>query len=255
MPGKSRRFGWVPDLPDQRDHLLTPISLTAALALPTSADLRPLAGPIFDQGDLGSCTANAVAQHIMMDLAKQQATVITPSRLFIYYQERVLENSVHHDAGAYLRDGIKVVAQYGSCLEKDWPYVIRQYAKKPPVTAYNNALQHQALEYLRVTQDKDQLRGCLAAGYPFVFGFSVYESFLTASVESYGDAPLPDPKERLLGGHAVVAVGYNDSTNRFRFANSWGADWGDGGFGTLPYAYLCNSNLADDIWTIRLMEG
>jgi C1A family cysteine protease len=113
---------------------------------------------------------------------------------------------------------------------------------------------HQALLYQRVPRVLDQLKGCLAEGFPFVFGFSVYDSFESRAVAKSGEVPMPRRRDALVGGHAVLAVGYDDRAERFVVRNSWGARWGEGGYGTMPYAYLLDGGLSDDFWTVRLIE-
>jgi C1A family cysteine protease len=254
MVRKIQRYGWVPDLPDQRDRpYAAPRRVLAAL--PKSCDLRPLCPPVLDQGELGSCTANAIANAHRFDQMKQgSAGHFLPSRLFIYYNERAIEGTVKEDAGAQIRDGIKTLAKQGACPEARWPYDIAKFAKRPPAPAYREAEKHQAIRYQRLTPTLRQLKGCLAEGYPFVFGFSVYESFESAAVARTGKAPLPAKDERSIGGHAVLATGYDDRRQRFIVMNSWSASWGDKGYFTLPYAYLTNQSLADDFWTIRVVE-
>ena len=255
MTRKIKRYGWIPDLPDQRDHLyFAPRPVLAKL--PKKIDLRTLCPPVFDQGQLGSCTANAIAAAHQFDQMKQnKPKVFTPSRLFIYYNEREIEGTIKEDAGAMIRDGIKTLAKQGAAPESAWPYVIAKFATRPPKKCYEAGLAHQALSYQRLTPDIAQLKGCLAAGYPFVFGFSVYESFETEAVAKTGAVPLPDGSgERLLGGHAVLAVGYDDAKQRFLVRNSWGTGWGFAGYCTFPYAYLLDANLSDDFWTVRVVE-
>ena len=179
-----------------------------------------------------------------------------PSRLFIYYNERVIEHTVSTDSGAMIRDGIKSVAKSGVCPEiPDWPYDIAKFAQKPPSQAYQNAKAHKAASYSRLLSSTPQLKGCLASGYPFVFGFSVYESFESETVARSGIVPMPQPSEKQLGGHAVLAVGYDDRQQRFIVRNSWGPHWGMKGYFTIPYAYLTDNNLADDFWTVRIIGG
>jgi C1A family cysteine protease len=136
-----------------------------------------------------------------------------------------------------------------------WPYVISKFAKQPPAAASKEALKHQALSYMRIAQNIALMKGCLASGYPFVFGFTVYDSFESDAVAKSGTVPMPAPSEGVLGGHAVLAVGYDDAKQRIIVMNSWGTGWGMKGFFTMPYAYLTDSNLADDFWTIRLVEA
>ncbi|MBU6401136.1 MAG: C1 family peptidase [Verrucomicrobia bacterium] len=251
---KNRRYGWIPDLPDQRDHLYAapPAVLTK---LPDRVDLRPVCPPVYDQGELGSCTANAIAGAIQFDLKKERhKPLFTPSRLFIYYNERVLEGTVDSDSGAMIRDGIKSVARQGDCPEPDWPYDIARFTVKPPPRCYTEAIQHRAVQYQRLTPVLNQLKGCLVSGYPFVFGFTVYESFESPGVARTGVVPMPASDEQVIGGHAVLAVGYNENQQRFIVRNSWGTKWGLKGYFTMPYGYVTNPTLADDLWTIRVVS-
>lgn len=250
----ERSYGWRPDLPDHRDHVYAVARVTGPL--PTSVDLRANCPPVYDQGELGSCTGNAIAAAYAFAKRKEldSKTFIAPSRLFIYYGERALEGTISQDAGAQIRDGIKVVAKSGVCMEKTWPYVISQFKKKPSKAAFDEGLKNQAVTYARVPQTKDAMRACLASGFPVVFGFSVYEAFEGDAVASTGVLNLPTHKEQMLGGHAVLCVGYDDKTQRFLVRNSWGTGWGMAGYFTMPYTYLLNDNLASDLWTIRTVE-
>jgi len=197
---------------------------------------------------------NAIAAALQFERMKQNLSDFTPSRLFIYYNERVLEGTVNSDSGAQIRDGIKSVNHQGACPESDWPYDIAQFTKKPPTNAYQDALKDRAVSYQQVVQTLSQMKGCLASGYPFVFGFAVYESFESQQVAGGGHAPMPAPGEAQIGGHAVMAVGYEDANQWFVIRNSWGPAWGMHGYVTLPYAYLTEANLSSDFWTIRLIS-
>jgi C1A family cysteine protease len=264
---KTGRYGWLPDLPDVRDHLFAAPMATIG-ALPAAVDLREhCPGTVYDQGRIGSCTANAIAGAFEFDLLKQSLSDFMPSRLFIYYNERAKEGAVHTDSGAMIRDGIKSVAKLGVCSEDAWPYDDTPPAveggpwprgaaagKRPPKACYSDAKGSEALSYQRVVRSLAQFKGCLAAGYPFVFGFTVYESFESEEVAKTGVAPMPTSDEQVLGGHAVLAVGYDDSTARFLVRNSWGPGWGMGGYFTFPYAYLTETGLSQDFWTIRQVD-
>jgi len=252
MGTKSREFGWRPDKPDQRDYRY---AIAAPIVLPPNVDLRPQCPTVYDQGQLGSCTGNSIAGAIQFELMKQNTDVFTPSRLFIYYNERVMENTVKSDAGAEIRDGIKSVATLGVCTELEWPYKVTQFTTKPSAKCFKDAKKDVVSQYLRLDNTSlNDLKTCLAQGYPFVLGFSVYESFESATVAKTGVVNMPKKKEKMLGGHAVCCVGYNDKTQRFIVRNSWGSGWGQAGYFTIPYAYLTNSNLSDDFWTIRLVN-
>ena len=241
------RYGWVPDIPDHRDRLFA----AAPVTLPDAVDLRPGCPPVYDQGQLGSCTANAIAAALQFDELRQHEpdAKSIPSRLFIYFNERAVENTVKSDAGARIRDGIKTVNRLGACPESMWPYDIAKFATKPPAACYRQARFCQAVSYLRISASVTAMQGCLAAGFPFAAGIAVYESFESAAVARSGVVPMPGPAEKSLGGHAVLIVGYRRAIGRFIGRNSWGAGWGDRGYFSLPNEYLVE--LGRDFWTIR----
>jgi C1A family cysteine protease len=271
MTAPTRRkvagYGWSPDLPDARDHLYTAPHLALASA-PPRMDLRNgLLPDVYDQGPIGSCTANAIAAAFQFDLRKENLADFLPSRLFIYYNERAMEGDTGFDSGAQLRDGIKSIANLGVCPENEWPYDATpaeseggpfppgaRDGEKPGAECYQDALNSRATSYARLNhRDLDQLRGCLASGYPFVFGFTAYENLESAEVRQTGDIPMPGPEDRAIGGHAVLAVGYDDTRKAFLIRNSWGTDWGQKGYGTMPYAYLQEPLLSSDFWTVRVV--
>lgn len=247
-------FGWNRDIPDHRDKYLQ--TATARVALPPLMDLRTTGflPPVYDQGDLGSCTANAIAAAVDFERKKQGEPFITPSRLFIYYNERDIEGDPSQDAGAQIRDGIKSVASQGVCPETEWPYSDQstKFALKPPPACYTDALKFKALTYSRVTQVDYFLKHCIAIlGRPVVFGFSVFSSFESDAVAASGIVPMPGSDDAPVGGHAVLAVGYNDATKMFIVRNSWGSGWGQSGYFNLPYAYLLDPSMASDFWVIE----
>lgn len=246
-----KHYGWLPDLPDHRDLRYRSIA-PRAVTLPPSIDLAPDCSPVEDQGQLGSCTANALAGALeYLDTKAGQFADL--SRLFIYYNERAVEGTVNSDNGAFIRDGIKTLAKQGVCPEVKWPYVISSFAKKPPKSCYTVALKHRIVSYHRI-ETVDEMRTCLSEGYPFVFGFTVYDAFESAAVSKTGTLNLPKKTEKVVGGHAVLGVGYNDKQKRFLVRNSWGPGWGKKGYFTIPYAYLGDRNLSDDFWTIRTSD-
>ena len=249
----QKHYGWRPDHPDMRDYLL---AVEPAKALPRTVSLRSKMPPVYDQGQLGSCTANSIGAILEFNELKQaEADATTPSRLFIYYNERAMEGTVKQDSGAEIRDGIKSVAQLGAPPETDWPYVITKFATKPPAKSYRDALKHEAIQYARVPQTQMGIQNVLAAGYPISFGFTVYESF-ESDVGSNGIVPMPEPDERTLGGHAVVAVGYKTIRGQLYFEcrNSWGPDWGDHGYFWLPAATSRAAASRSDFWVIEQVE-
>jgi len=250
---KNTYYGWKRDLPDFRDFDYKPNKETL-LSLPAKVNLRPMCPPIYDQGQLGSCTANAIGAAFEFELLKQKIIDFTPSRLFIYYNERVIEGSVNADSGAQIRDGIKSINKQGVCTETSWPYIITKFKSKPVTKCYTEALKNKLISYHSINNDLNTMKACLADGFPFVFGFSVYDSFESPEVAKTGTVKLPLKTEKLLGGHAVCAVGYDDTLQRFIVRNSWGVAWGKVGYFTMPYAYLTNAKLASDFWTIRVVE-
>jgi C1A family cysteine protease len=256
MAQQSHGYGWIPDLPDQRDHLYA-APIVDPQDLPSGVDLRSHCPPVYDQGQLGSCTANAIAgAYQFCEMKEGAANDFVPSRLFIYYNERVIEHTVASDSGAQIRDGIKSVANQGVCPEDLWPYNIANFAERPPANCYQVALQNKVTLYQRLAQNIYQMKACLASGFPFVFGFTVYDSFESPDVAKTGIVPMPSSDESVLGGHAVVAVGYDDSQQSFIVRNSWGSGWGLQGYFMMPYAYLTQAHpvLASDFWTIRVVS-
>lgn len=268
ISNRIKGTGWVPDIPDHRDYMYRVTAPGVDIdQLPPKVDLRELQAmqfPILDQGQLGSCTANAISAAITFCKNKQdngsRSNIVTPipffpSRLFIYYNERYMERTINSDSGAMIRDGIKSVNELGACDEVIWPYIIPRFTKRPSSQSYKEALQHQALMYRRIDNTQlNNLKACLTEGFPFVFGFSVYSSFETKAVAQTGIVPMPQQNEQLLGGHAVLCVGYDDSKEQFIVRNSWGDKWGDKGYFYMPYAYLTDTNLSDDFWCITLVE-
>lgn len=250
MKARSTKwYGWLPDLPDHRDFLYSAVA-PKLTKLPPKVDLRSGCSAVEDQGQLGSCTANALVG-VLEFLEKKDGGACTDlSRLFVYYNERVMEGTVDQDSGAFIRDGIKSLSKQGVCPEKQWPYKIATFKKKPTPACYTQAKKHRITTYRRLNL-LDEMRTCLADGFPFVFGFTVYDSFESAAVAQSGVVNLPLPKEKVIGGHAVMAVGYNDAQQRFIIRNSWNTDWGMKGYFTMPYEYLSDRNLSDDFWTVR----
>ena len=246
------RYGWIRDREDSRDIKYT----SNTLLLSETVDLRPKCPPVYQQGNLGSCTANSIAGAVQFEKMRQNGAkdAIMPSRLFIYYNEREMEGTVDKDCGAAIRDGIKSVVRQGVCSEDLWPYDTTKFRDKPTEECYNKALSMQVLKYLSLDQDIDALTSCLNEGYPFVFGFVVYEKFESREVEDSGVLQMPGDFERQVGGHAVMAVGYDMNNKTFLIRNSWGEEWGQQGYFTMPFDYVLNNDLADSFWTIRLVE-
>lgn len=254
-PSRFGYYGCRPDLPDHRDLLYAAPLAQFPQGLPDTVDLRRHCPPVYNQGRLGSCTGNGIAAAIEFDQLKQHSHKFLPSRLFIYYNERVIEGDVRQDNGAQIRDGIKSVAHLGAPPESDWPYIEKKFAHKPPRSVYAAARRDLVSRYMRVHQDLMQLRGCLAEGYPIVIGITAYASFESQAVADTGVVPMPKAHEKTVGGHCMLAVGYHGNSRRFIVRNSWGATWGRKGYCTLPFEYLLDPHLSSDFWTIRSVSG
>lgn len=246
---QTKWYGWKRDLPDFRDRHFQP--MMPRQPLPERAMLiHPL--PAFDQGALGSCTANATVGAITFDQRVQEEPSVMESRLFIYYYSRLLEGNQDHDAGASLRDVMKAYNQYGVCPESEWPYDIANFSTKPTAEATCRPIHYAAVE-----QNSFELRRTIIAGFPVIFGFTVYDNFESPEVASTGELDLPQDSNSVLGGHAVLMMGYDDNVpfpsgakGGVYVRNSWGTDWGQSGYFWMPMAYITNPNLADDFWVI-----
>ena len=225
------------------------IPLKLPIKLPIKIDLRSKFPPIYDQGTLGSCTANALCGVI-----GYENPIIKGSRLFLYYNERILENTESIDSGAYLHDGIATLQKYGICQESDWGYDITKFADKPLDQCYTNALEHTASQVQNIYNNISQMKISLVNGDPFVVGIAIFSSFESFTVAKTGIVPMPTKKDQLLGGHAVVCVGYDDSKQLWIMRNSWSTMWGDKGYFYLPYSYLVNPSLSSDLWCIQKIK-
>jgi C1A family cysteine protease len=242
--------GWKPDLPDHRDvsYIAPPEILSN---LPTSVDLRQDWPPVYDQGTLNSCTAFAIAGAYQMELNNLGNNQFVPSTLFIYFNERVAELAANLDSGACLRDGLKSLVNVGVCSDACWPYCPGEVLQKPFQSCYLSAADNVIAGFLSIACDLNTLKACLAEGHPFVFGFSMFASFSDAQPTGIIQMPLLDDSPS--GSHAVVAVGYDDTSEVFIARNSFGPNWGDHGYITMPYKYLTDG-LSDDFWTLRLTD-
>ena len=259
-PRKVQRYGWRPDFPDSRDRSYNlDERILKAAQLPAKFSLRDKMPKVFDQGQLGSCSANGIVAVLMAAGMKQGEAELMLSRLFVYYGERVIEGTVNEDSGAQIRDGIKVIASEGAPPESEWPYDISQFTVKPPAQAYTVAKKHEAIEYQRINplSPGAPLRTALFNGHPIVKGFSVPERFESPSWNPATEyLPLPSPEEGFIGGHATVTTGWDFSLTRFKVPvfeerNSWGDGWGAGGYYWSDARWLWNPELSSDFWVIR----
>lgn len=264
---EKQKLGWKRQLPDHRDHLFLAAPEIIG-ALPSKVDLRGTNMPEpYDQGRIGSCTANSIAGAIQYDRRKTgKSPDFVPSRLFIYYNERVIEKTTRFDAGANLRDGIKTIAAQGVCNETYWPYndlpanpdtslwpANAIPNKKPSAKAYKAALACQAVAYKSVQQNLNQIKAVLASGFVVVFGFSVFSN-LWENGNPVTHLTMPGSNDRLEGGHAVLLVGFRDDTKEFIVRNSWGNETQEKGYFYMSYDYV-TSNLASDFWVVTMMES
>ena len=267
------KYHWRRDPPDSRDRIYQPVAIrstkpvpwsqiTESVQLPSRVDLRPYASPIDDQGNLGSCTGNAIAGAIDL-IDKKQNRTTRVSRLFIYYQERVLEGDVNQDNGAYIRDGIKACYTWGAPQESLWPYTISKFASRPTAAVYSDAANRKVTSYQRCT-DFTAVKNALMAGSPVVVGFDVYSSFESGTwwqPHGTGLMPYPAAHEQLLGGHAVCLVGFDDnmvgpdSHGYFIVRNSWGTGWAQQGYFYMPYRVIQNTAMSSDFWTITVVHN
>lgn len=247
--------GWRPGHVDPRDLKMT----VSATPLPPSASVRKIyQPPVRDQGELGSCTANAGSEAAGF-MIHCETTKPDPmfSRLDLYAITRTVEGTpLSEDSGCQVRDVFKSMAKYGVCLESEWPYDVSVFNRLPPRTLMTEALKHRAVQYL-ACPSLAAIKACIVAKFPAIGGFSCFESLQSDSTSRTGDVPLPAANEQQIGGHCIYFDGYDDAADdgaggkgMLHFQNSWSEAWGDGGCGRLPYAYVTRG-LASDFWTLR----
>jgi hypothetical protein len=230
-------------------------STLAASQLPSAVDLRPWMTPIEDQGQLGSCTSNALAGALEYLVRRETGRAVDLSRLFIYYNQRLWDDYVREDGGGAIAVGVRAIVRLGVPTERSWPYDRNLFAVQPPEAVYREAEQFQASDWWSVPVDADAMRACLASGFPITFGTRCTESFMRAP--SSGIISMPGASESAdgrHGRHALLLVGYDDRRRMFVVRNSWGADWGDRGYCYMPYDYVLNREWTRSCWAIRLTE-
>jgi C1A family cysteine protease len=242
-------FSLPRDRYDSRDYIYNRTTVPSV----NYVDFRNDCSPIENQGQLGSCTGQAVAGAIEL-VNRRMNKKHDVSRLFIYYQERVLMNTVTEDSGATIRDGIRAVSKWGAPLESFWPYTILRFAQKPSQQAYTDALRRKVTEYRRINNFTDIINA-LTQRIPVVFGFAVFDSFMTNKVAHTGVMPHPSNNEAFLGGHAVMLVGFDKTSRRFIVRNSWGANWGAKGYFFMPFSIIENTDLSWDFWAITRVQN
>ena len=246
------KCGWVPDLPDQRDLLLQVVP-PKGFKLSAAFDLLDMCPPVYNQLSLGSCTAQAAAALVQFTEKEEVKGKLRPipSRLLIYYNTRYIQRTVNQDSGASIRNTLKALSQKGYCHEKYWPHKIGEFAKMPSKEAANRAAAHRLTDkqYMRVVQSVLGIKQAVSLINPVIFGFSVYEASIKRAGKT-GQMPVPDANESMVGGHAVMIIGWDDSMEAFLVRNSWGKAWGEGGYFWMPYDYVTSRQLASDFWTI-----
>lgn len=255
----KRKYGYIRSSLDHRDAAYQ-IKQLGPMEVPPSAtstpyDLRPKCPPVYDQLKTGSCVAQAAVFLAHYNRIAQGMTPdFVPSRLYVYWNARSLTNDTGNDDGSQPRNGLKALAQWGAPPETDWPFDSTKVTVKPVQAAYNDGLKDVAIQYSSVPQTLENICACLAFKEPVTFGMSVFAAFESDEVAATGDVPMPGATEKDIGGHAVAIVGTVPSQNRFIFRNSWGTGWGASGYGTIPYDYVLNPDLADDFWVLRLLK-
>lgn len=246
-----RRYGWKPSLPDFRD---IPAD-TSGLPVAPEVDPRKHMTTIYDQGQLGSCTANAIAAQIDYDRLVSGEQAFYPARLGIYFEERKIEGSpANADTGAFGRDGLKAAQKIGVWPESKWTYTDDIHNRNfytDPQTALGAAPLKLERPYKTIHRSVSSFKRALSNNQTIAFGFTVYESFESSEVARTGIVPMPSADESQLGGHEVLLVGYlKDEPNYGLVRNSWGTSWGLDGYFLMPWSYLLDSSLADDHRTI-----
>ena len=247
--------GWKRDVKDHRDFKYRTLFTLPRAQLPESVDLRSLCSPVEQQGGVGSCTANAVVgamEYLKRDTLNRKVLCMKVgrdlSRLFVYWNTRALEGTTEVDCGASIRNSIKSLASYGACYEKTWPYNEGSWAKKPTEDCYKEGEKYKVVSYYRV-ENMDEALNALALKLPVAFGAVLYESFHEAEKTAVVD--IPTEGETVIGGHAMLIVGYNQKKEEFIVRNSWGPGWGDGGYCYMPWAYCLFGERVDDFWVVK----
>jgi C1A family cysteine protease len=257
----TRKYGWKKDSPDERDNRYSATMLFPIKTVYLNPDNGYKVPPVWDQLQLGACTGFGWAFAVAFDLLNKHSENIpepnfSPSQLFIYWNERVLEGTTGQDAGAEIRDGAKAINTAGVCNSTLWPYDEQEVYTPPPPAANSEALLYKSVLYTNLDNtNKQMLVDALQRGFPIVFGFTVYSSFESDQVAETSVVPYPDINtEQILGGHCMAIVGYHEGEgddDTFICRNSWGEDWGHGGYCRIPTRYLLDPTLASDFWILE----
>ena len=258
-------LGWLPDKPDIRDHKMTVHYVAGAADVPKAflPGAEKFLPPIRDQGDQGSCGGHSMRSAVQYKVAAEGKGTDELSPRFIYYNARLIEGATNQDSGIEIRDAAKSVGKLGVSTEALCPYDPRVYAQRPSPTAYKEALSDLVTNYQRVPQNQNAIKQAILGGSPVVFGFTVYENFMTDAMAA--DGLMPQPEGSVDGGHAVWICGFDDTIDikgqkgGVCIGNSWGNQWGavgpngSRGYFWINWSLLCNPHFADDFWAINVV--
>lgn len=250
MPQVKRKLGLIPQGPDARDiPAKVPEDFLRALP-PRKFKITQLPKP-FDQGSLGSCTANMILGMVQYLRNRQGLSQKIFSRLAQYYWTRVVMGTVNSDSGASIRDTFKTMNKQGAAVEALWPYLVSKFKEKPNAATVADAAKRKTIGYGAVDQTEIAVKTQIAAGNPVGFGFAVWSSFYNIGKD--GLMKMPDvARERIEGYHAVYAYGYDDDEQMVYIRNSWGSGWGLGGDFKMPYKFFFDRAMTFDHWTAWL---
>ena len=238
---------------DKKDERDIPFTSTFKVAnLPVSSSLRSEWGTVLDQLQLGSCVSNAVAYQLRFLNKKKNNVIDDFSRLFIYYNGRVISNEpITEDTGLSLRAGFDSVATNGCPVETLWPYIVSEFTDKPPASVYSNAIADKNIIYYSVSQNLTNIKQSIVDGFPVAFGMTLCESFMSQQTAKTGIVTIPTDSEQRVGGHAMNIIGYDDVSQMFECSNQWGIAWGNQGYCHIPYQLILDPNTTSDMWTGR----
>lgn len=247
--------------PIAKQHVISKLEKTENVSLPSKVDLREYVKQIYNQGTIGSCVAHSMAASINIDsnikdmsankLFNYATQDIAPSRLYIYWHARSVGSfPVTQDTGSTIHDGSMAMQKYRTCPESMWTYDVTKFTQQPDLDCYKVADSYPGIKIQQIDQDVDHIKQALNAKLPVAFGVVVHQSFMSADAARTGNIPIPGNNDQVMGGHAICMVGYDDSKKCFIFQNSWGPEWGDKGYGYIPYAYILNQQESGDFWTI-----
>jgi C1A family cysteine protease len=246
---KIRFYGWKKGTDKPKTILYSPVK--HVLPLPSYVDLQPKCPPVYDQG---SCTANAVAGLSQYLMRKHGYVDWMPSRLTLYYWNRMQKETANENSGDSLQDDMNSLVKFSVAHEPLWKYEPKNFTIKPEKSVWSDGYWHSVKIGLSVEQNIETIKSCISECYPIIFGMMVYSCFESLEMEKNGILKMPTSNDKILGGHAVMAVGYDDHTKMIKVRNSWGGKWGKNGYFFMPYDYISNPYYCDDFWTAHDFE-